>query len=410
MVQKRAVTKEMAKRYRKASKKAKGNMLDELCALTGWSRDHARRALREAARPPQHAPQRVLARTQTYGDDLIKPLPKIWATLDGPCGKRLAPFLPEIVPLMERVGELELTGLQREQLLGMSAATIDRRLAPERRRLRLNGKARTKPGTLLKHQVQIRTFAEWDEARPGFIECDLVAHEGGNAKGDYCQTLDLTDIATGWTEMRAVKNKAQRWVFEALVDIEQVLPFPLAGIDSDNGAEFINDHLIRYCSQHKITFTRSRPYRKNDGCFVEQKNWSVVRQNVGYLRYDSDVELNMLNELYGYLRLYVNFFQPQMKLAEKTRTGARVYKRYDHARTPYQRLLDFNIPTKARKALRAQYLELNPVQLKRDIAHRQDQLLEIAKRKDKSKGKEVKAPAVSRTSGLRQRSTRSRAS
>ena len=311
---------------------------------------------------------------------------------------------------MERVGELELTPVQSDQLLQMSAATIDRRLAPDRRRLRLKGRSRTKPGTLMKHQVKIRTFADWDENRPGFVECDLVGHEGGNAQGEFCQTLDVTDVATGWTDLRAVKNKAQRWVFEALCDIKETLPFELLGIDSEGGAEFINAHLIRWCADKKITFTRSRPYRKNDGCFVEQKNWSVVRQNVGYLRYDTDAEVVVLNELYGHLRLYVNFFQPQMKLVEKTRTGAKVHKRYDRARTPYQRLFDFNMPATARKKLRALYLELNPVQLKRDIARCQDQLLKIATRKQKSSGKEVKGPTVSRTSKLRQRNTRSRAS
>ena len=158
-------------------------------------------------------------------------------------------------------------------------------LAPEKKKLSLKGRSRTKPGTLLRNQITVRTFADWQEDRPGFVEVDLVVHEGGRARGDYAQTLDLTDVATGWVELAAVLNKAQVWVFEAFERIRQQLPFPLLGLDSDNGTEFINHHMKRYCDQEKITFTRSRPYRKNDNCFVEQKNYSVVRRLVGYDRY-----------------------------------------------------------------------------------------------------------------------------
>ena len=163
-------------------------------------------------------------------------------------------------------------------------ATVDRLLAPEKKQLRLRQRTTTKPGTLLRHQVAIRTFADWDEGRPGFVEADLVAHEGGRAGGDYPQTLDLTDVQTGWTELAAVPNKAQVWVFEAIQQLRQRLPFPLLGLDSDNGSEFINNHLRRYCEQQQLTFTRSRPHRKNDNCFVEQKNYSVVRRHVGHAR------------------------------------------------------------------------------------------------------------------------------
>lgn len=240
---------------------------------------------------------------------------------------------------------------------------------------------------MLKRQIPIRTFAEWDDATPGFCEVDLVGHDGGDPRGDFCQTLDLTCVATGWTEMRAVRNKAQVWVFEALKDIRSHLPFPLLGLDSDNGSEFINDQLHRYCVDQKITFTRSRPYRKNDNCFVEQKNWSVIRQQVGYLRYDTPEELKVLAELYGSLRLYVNFFQPQMRLVEKTRQGAKVRKRYDTARTPYQRILASPAVSEDRKEqLTELYRTLNPVQLKRDIGRCQDRLLEISALKPKRAG------------------------
>lgn len=210
-----------------------------------------------------------------------------------------------------------------------------------------------------------------------------MAHDGGDPRGEFCQTLDLVDVASGWTAMQAVANKAQKWVFEALTDITADLPFSLLGIDSDNGSEFINNHLMAFCADNQITFTRSRPYRKNDACFVEQKNWTAVRQMVGYARYDTAAELQVLNELYGHLRVYLNFFQPQMKLVEKTRQGAKVKKRYDKAQTPYRRLLSSDIPAKAKKALTNTYLSLNPVELKRQIARCQDQLIALAGKKQR---------------------------
>jgi hypothetical protein len=227
----------------------------------------------------------------------------------GPSGKRMAPFLGEIVDRLRAVGELHVTDAVRDQLVGLSAATIDRRLAGERKKLQLKGRSGTKPGSLLKSQIPIRTWAGWDENMPGFVEIDLVGHEGGDSRGDFCQTLTVTDIATGWTETRAVRNKAQKWVFAALKEIRPALPFPLQGIDSGNGTEFINDQMLRYCTTEKITFTRSRPGHKNDGAHVAQKNWSVVRHAVGYARYDTPAELTILNELYELLRLERNFLR-----------------------------------------------------------------------------------------------------
>lgn len=261
----------------------------------------------------------------------------------------------------------------------ISAATIDRLLAQDRRRLQIRGRSRTKPGTLLKHQIPIRTFSSWDEGRPGFLEVDLVSHDGGHPVGDWIQTLSATDVATGWTETRACKNKAQVHVFAALLQIRRGLPFPLLGIDSDNGSEFINNQLLRYCEREEITFTRSRPYRKNDACFVEQKNWHVVRRTVGYVRYDTEEELTLLNELYSLLRLMTNFFSPQMKLKEKTRDGARVTKRYDEAKTPYQRLLNAAVlPEEDEERLAALYLSLNPVEVQRKIGRIQNRLRTLA--------------------------------
>jgi len=390
MAERKAVTKEMLKRYAKGSKAKKGRVLDELCALTGWTRRHARRALATAGQGRIDRPRRP--RERVYGPEVLVHLRRIWAVLDGPAGKRLAPFMAEIVQALERCGELEVTPEVRSKLLAISSATIDRMLAPERARLRVKGRSGTKPGSILKRQIPIRTFAQWNEDRAGFCEVDLVGHDGGNPAGEFCHTLDLTCVKTGWTEPRAIRTKAQRWVREALADIEKELPFPLLGIDCDNGSEFINVELFRWCEAREITFTRSRPNRKNDNCFVEQKNWPVVRQQVGYLRYDTPQELECLRELYSYLRLYINFFQPQMKLVSKVRDGSKVTKRYDTARTPYRRVLDLpEIPQETKDALSETYRSLNPAELKRAIGRCQDRLIAMAQSKPETR-KEVSRP------------------
>lgn len=379
MAERRAVTKQMLSRYEKASKAGKGQILDELCALTGWTRRHARRALQRVGSVAVKRPRPP--RTRIYDDEVLRALRKVWSLAGGPCGKRLAPFLPALVAALERHGELVLKPPVREKLIHMSAATIDRALKSERARLQVRGRHGTKPGTLLRQQIPIRTFAEWSEDRPGFCEVDLVAHSGERAAGDFCQTLDFTDVCSGWTEMRAVLNKAQRWVHEAIDTIANRLPFPLQGIDSDNGSEFINDELNRYCIQRKITFTRTRPYRKNDNCYVEQKNWTHVRQMVGYHRYEGAADVKLLNELYDVLRLWFNFFNPQQKLVSKTRSGARVTRRYDTAATPHQRLLASpHLDRAAKQRLTREHDALNPAELSRQIGRLQKDLTRRAAR------------------------------
>jgi len=383
--ERQSVVRELARKYLRAPRKEKGRILDQLAQLTGYNRSYAARALRAAAQPAwkrKQTPKKKGGRKPVYGHDVICALTRVWAILDGPCGKRLAPFLPEIVPILERFGELRLDHQVRQKLTSMSASTIDRLLAPTRKKLTLKPRSGTKPGTLLKGEIPVKTFADWQDSEPGFLEIDLVAHDGGSPSGDYAQTLDAVDVATGWTETMAVKNKAQKWVFQALEEIIHRCPFPVKGIDSDNGAEFINAHLMRYCAQHQITFTRSRPYKKNDSCHVEQKNWSVVRRTVGYGRYDTEEEVSVLNQLYQLLRLYTNYFQPVRKLQHKERNGAKVKKSYDVAKTPYQRvLLAPQVSDEVKARLQAEYSTLNPAELKRQIARLKAKLVELRRAK-----------------------------
>jgi hypothetical protein len=381
------LTRVYAERYRQAGKKEKGRILDEFLSVTQYQRCYAAWLLRKQGQRIKVTPQRVLqgevkkkarrTRAAYYDAAVQKALVKVWAIMDGICSKRLAPALPKLVPKLMACGELKVKAEVGEKLKQLSAATIDRLLRPAR--LALNGGQpthHTKPGTLLKHQIPIRTFADWNEQSPGFVELDLVGHEGGHAQGDYCFSLNVTDVFSGWTETRAIQNKAQVWVVEALEVIRRRMPFALRGIDSDNGSEFINHHLMKYCQQRALTFTRSRSQRKNDNCFVEQKNYTVVRRAVGYSRYETRPQQQLLNALYEPLRLYLNYFQPVMKLLEKTRDGSKVTKKYDVAQTPYERLLAAAQVSQQEKAqLRAEYDRLNPAQLKRDIEGLQDQLL-----------------------------------
>jgi hypothetical protein len=374
----REVLNAVRSRYRKANRQEKTRILDEFIALTGYHRKYAIQLLNHGA-PKTRSKTRN--RRRTYTAEVVAALVKIWDILDRPCGKRLQPYLPEFVAVLERQQELVLDPQTKGLLLRMSRATIDRALAKARRSPHRRTRGTTKPGSLLKNSIPVRVYTPWDEQRPGFVEVDLVAHGGDSVSGEFLFTLNAVDVATGWTETVAIANKGQAATFEGLLQMRDRLPMPLLGIDSDNGAEFINAHLLRYCQQEHITFTRCRPYKKNDQAHIEQKNWSVVRRVVGYDRYESAQALRHLQDLYHQLRLYLNFFQPVMKLVGKERFGARVKKRYDVARTPYQRILETEeVSQTVKDELQAMYLTLNPVSLRRHIDNSLNDLWDLAVR------------------------------
>ena len=363
-------------RYRSGLKADKGKILDEFTKVTGLHRKAAIRLLRHE---PQDNTKKKRGRTRYYGNEVTDSLRVIWEASDRLCSKRLKPFIPEMIRILRQHGEQKISTSIESQLCRMSPATIDRVLRPWRRLGGRRGLTTTKPGSLLKKAIPIRTFTEWQDNKPGFLEMDLVAHCGENTDGFYLNTLTAVDVASGWTECIAVWGKGQDRVGGAIQHIKERLPFPLLGIDSDNGSEFINQHLYNYCRQWKIIFTRSRSYKKNDNCYVEQKNWNVVRRLIGYDRYATKVAYDCLDRIYYLVRFYMNFFQPSMKLLTKTRNGARVHKVYDTAQTPYQRLLKLGILNTSKQAeLAAVYRGLNPVVLLKQINDNLEKLWRLA--------------------------------
>jgi len=293
--------------------------------------------------------------------------------MDFACAKRMAGGMGDMLDAMVRFDEIDVDDEVMGKLRTVSASTIERLLGPTKKSMQIKGRATTKPGTLLKSQIPIRTGTEWDDLRPGFVECDLVTHCGITTKGQYVCTLNVTDVYSGWSEQRAVLNKAQIHVIKAIEDIALALPFKLLGIDSDNGTEFINNHLLKWCNQENLTFTRGRPYKKNDGCYVEQKNWSIVRQNIGYKRFESKREADLMNMIYDLVSCHNNFFMPSVKLESKKRDGARVTKKYSKPLTPYRRLLACDqIDTDTKKRLTEQFESLNPLELRREIVRLRD--------------------------------------
>jgi hypothetical protein len=355
---------QIAPRYREASPALKTIILDEFVAATGYARKYAIRLLHHPG-DPQLTIQRP--RVPRYGPAVQEALHVAWTAANQICTKRLMPFLPTLVASLERHEHLHLTEQCRRQLLSMSPATADRLLRPARTQTS-HGLSTTRPGTLLKKQIPIRTFQDWNEVRPGFAEVDVVAHCGTSVEGAFLSTLTLTDVATGWTECLPLRHRGQEAVIAALKRARHLLPFPLLGLDTDNGGEFINVELAAYCEQEQLTFTRGRPRKSNDQCFVEQKNGAVVRQVVGYERFSGEAAFGQLTELYRALRLYVNCFQPSMKLQSKQREGSRVRRTYDQAQTPLARLIASGVLTADQQHHLEQVAQaLDPLRLLRQL-------------------------------------------
>lgn len=386
----KAITKAQLDRWVKASKNEKSAILDAVCQVTGWHRDHARKAIRRALgerAAGARAPRARRAPVRVYDDAAVDLLTRCWAVLDGPSGKRLGPALGEVLDNLARHGHLDGTdpGVIAA-VRSMSPATIDRRLAPARAGLLGTRKpiSHTRPGSMLKSSIPMKTWAEWNDTVPGFVQIDLVGHEGGDNNGAFYFTLDATDVATGWTEAITVRSKGERVVAAGLDELWLRFPFHIAGIHSDNGSEFINHHLARWCQARQITFSRGRASRSNDQAHIEQKNWSVVRRAVGYFRYDTPRELDLLNQLWPLVSLQVNLFLPQQKLISKTRTGAIVRKKHDTAATPLQRLNiqhpDLLDPHDQAR-LAALHTSTDLLALRHKIADIQANLIELARRR-----------------------------
>jgi transposase InsO family protein len=321
-------------RYRKASKELRALILDEFCQVCGYNRKYAIRLLNGPA--PQKPTAVCKTRSPSYSAKVISVLSLIWEASGYPCSQRLKALLPLWLPWAQK--RFSLSAQIQKQLLSISPSTIDRRLKTKRRFLKKRLYGRTKPGTLLKHHIPIKTDS-WDVTAPGFTETDLVSHSGNSEQGEFLHSLNVTDIHTTWVESRAVMGKGQTGVLEAMKEIEQALPFKLLGIDSDNGSEFINYHLKAFCDEKKIQFTRGRPYKKDDNAHIEQKNWTHVRKIFGYLRYDSEPAHQAMNDLYrNELRTLQNFFLPSMKLIRKVRVGSKLTRRYDKPKTPLERV------------------------------------------------------------------------
>ncbi len=380
MSEKKSITRETVPRYKRANKKNKQRILDEYTQITGYNRKYAihllstwgkeqlhmieGKAVKFIAGKPRKRKKRKGKRI--YDDSVREAVKRIWELFSYMCGKRLAVLIRMNIEVLSNDADLEIHESIRDKLIKISPATIDRIMAPERKKLNLKGISHTKAGTLLKHQIPIRTFFNWDERKPGFFELDTVAHGGSSSSGEYCFTLNATDVYSGWVELRALQNKAHRWVKENTENIRRELPYPIKGIDSDNGGEFINYQLWEWCKDHEIAFTRGRPYRKNDNCFVEQKNDLAVRRVVGYYRFDTQQEYEALQDVYHYLCPLLNFYYPSMRIIGKIRTGPKVKKTYDDPKPPYQRLLESpDIEDSIKEYLRKRVTTIHIVKQKR---------------------------------------------
>lgn len=374
MATRRELAQAIGERYRSASRIEKRRILDEFVAVTGYHRKHAIRVLRSRATGsgPKSRP-----RARLYDEAVRQALIVLWEASDRICGKRLKALIPVLVDAMERHGHLQLVPAVRERLLAVSASTIDRLLIGPR--VGIRDRRRQRPTSPIRRSIPVRTFADWQDPPPGYVEADLVAHCGESTAGSFVQSLALTDIASGWTECVPLIVREQTLVMAALAKLRATLPFPLRGLDTDNDSVFMNETVRGFCQQNGIEFTRSRAYRKNDQAWIEQKNGAVVRRLTGYHRLVGVPATAALNRLYAASRLFVNFFQPSFKLASKQRDGARVTKRYHPPASPYQRLLASDaMPAESKARLKDVFTSLDPLRLLDEIRAAQGVLSDLA--------------------------------
>jgi hypothetical protein len=371
----------LRQRYQQATKKQKGALLDQFCQITGY---HRKAAIRLLLHPcaPRPAPSRG---RRKYGPAVAQPLRMVWEVADHICSKRLGPFLPELIPILEQHGEIDLAPEVREKLLHISPSTIDRLLKPYRMPSQRRPHTQSQACLSIQGQVPVRTFGEWKNVAPGSLQADLVAHCGESTLGFYLNTLLAVDVRTGWTSLQPIWGKGQQRVGSGVHKIRQELPFALRELHTDNGGEFLNRLLFHWCEREGVRFTRGRPYKKNDQAYVEQKNFAVVRRLVGYDRYCTKEAYEQIQQLYQLVGLYTNFFQPISKLLVKERSGPKVKKSYDQAQTPYQRLLASQVLDAAtRQSLEQLYTRLNPVKLRQQIYEARRVLWRMARKADGS--------------------------
>ncbi len=379
---KHELAKEILSRYMKSTKEEKKPILDEFCASTGYHRSYAITKLRNLQMTPKYkesvAGKHTRARERIYDSYVSAVVEQIYEALGGIGAKRMHPLMSTILERGITFGHIKTDLITEAKIRAMSKGTLDRMMKKIREKNAIKGISTTRPGTLLKSEISLRVGA-WEETDPGFSEIDLVAHCGDNGAGPFISTLNTTDISTGWFESEAVMGKAQERILGGIKSIQERIPFPMLGIDSDNGSEFINHQLYGYCVKENIVFTRSRPYKKNDNAHIEQKNFTTVRQVLGYQRFDTEETLELMLELYrGPLRLYINFFQPSVKCIEKKRIGSKIKKVYDIAQTPHERVLVHpNTSRETKETLTRLFETLDPFALRKEI----DRLvMEIQKR------------------------------
>jgi len=382
MQEKKSLTNVTGPRYRKARKAEKTVILNEFCENTGYNRKYAIGLLKHAGKTQTRRidgkmvkveitvkPRKKRHYEHYYGPDVEKAVLAIWEFFRFVCGKRLVKMIRENIDALFADAVLALPATAKAKTAEVSRSTIERFLKTARQRNKVRGTCATKPGTLLKQQIPVRTFWHWDDKKPGFTEADTVSHDGGFAQGEYAFTLSITDVALCWSEFRALRNKARKWTLEAFEDIRAGFPVPVKGVDTDNGSEFINWHLKDWCEERQINFTRGRQYHKNDNCYVEQKNGDIVRKTIGYGRFEGDSALEALTAVYSVMNDLYNFFYPNLKCVDKQHIGVKTRRIYEkEAKTPYQRALESpDVDEECKERLRGRKAAFNVVSLQRAL-------------------------------------------